>query len=79
MLSYESTIVHRSILHNYSHVPNTSNDLDDREEKFSFTIAFNTKQVDADNRAEEDGNKYCMVIFALLIPKVDGDRCCNNF
>ena len=62
-----------------SHISDDSNNLDNREEKFCFSIPFNTKQVNCDNNDEKNGHKYGMIILAVVGPKVDGNGCCDDF
>jgi len=61
------------------HVSNDSDDLDDSKDEFGFTIAFDTKHVDADDENKKDCDKNGMRILPLLIPEIDSDRSTNDF
>lgn len=61
------------------HESNHSDDLDEREDEFGFTITLNAKQVDTDNGNQKYGHENRMIVFALRIPIVDRDRCSDDF
>jgi hypothetical protein len=59
------------------HVPNHSNNLNDCEHKFGFTVTFHTKQVDTGDENEEYCDEYGVRVVSLLIPEIDSNGSTN--
>lgn len=59
------------------HESNNSDNLDEREDEFSFTVALDTEQVDGDDEKPEERNPDGAVDGRL--PVVDGDGSGDNF
>lgn len=47
---------------------NNRNDLNDGEDKFSFTIAANTKEVDGNNKDPKDDDEGCWIDMFCTVP-----------
>jgi hypothetical protein len=60
------------------HISDDGNNFDDSKDELSFTITFNTKQIDTDDDYQEYSDEDGMIVFSIMVPKIDGNRSSNN-